>query len=1086
MGDELRETAPSTDFCSSLFKGPIQGLPRSRGHPQCTVIGSLKVDKTFLCGLLIDGVNGSNHTRNSFCNMILLIITSLSIIIGLIGMVGNAIVLWILGFRMHRNPFSVYILNLAGADFLFMCFQIVYCIHYILYILYSKIFDSHLLTLVALNFAYLCELSILSAISIERSLSVLWPIWYRCQRPRHTSAVICSLLWFLSLLLSVLEGEACGLIFRSFLPIRWCQTFDIMTVAWLIVLFVVLLGSSLALVVTIFCGSQRFPVTRLYVTIVCTVLIFLIFGLPYGISWFLLYWIQNFVSFMPCYFSPMTRLLSCINSCANPIIYFLVGCIRNRRFQRNTLKEVLQRALQDTPEEEEEEAFRKNKLCCSEQWRKDNYDSEIEIYFPCHGCWKKKTDDFSQKHHTDSSSPEEWRKALMWWMRANTSLPCSSNFTVIMLCTMILLSLIITLLGVVGNAIVLWLLGFHMHRNAFSVYILNLAGADFFFLCFQTVHCLNIIIDIFYSQSSTPIYPPLFFLVVLNFAYLCGLSMLSAVSIERSLSVMWPIWYRCQRPKHTSAVICSLLWVFSLLLSLLEGMECGLLSDSLGFSWCQTFDFITTAWLVVLFVVLLGSGLALVITIFCRSHRIPVPRLYVTIVCTVLVFLLFGLPYGIYKFLLEWIDDFNYAVPCDFYSVTVFLSCVNSCANPIIYFLVGSIRHRRFQWRALKLLLQRAIQDTPEEEECRIWKGFILQFISHWFCVSIKKSGSRFFQPRRMEERNTTGDFLSKNSSISTWETDITTNESVHVDDFYFSVMFKSMVFLCLIFALVGMAANAMVLWFLGFHMRRNAFSVYILNLAGADFLFLSFQFVICLRVILLIHSTYIDIPLFSFVVSTFAYISGLSILSAISIERCISVMWPLWYHCQRPRLTSAVTCALIWAFSLLLSLLHGNACGLLSNMVDLFWCQTFDFIMASWSIVLFVVLCGSSLTLLVKVFCGSQRIPVTRLYVTILLTVLFFLIFGLPLGIVCLVYQWIKDLNYAKILEFYLVTIFLSCVNSCVNPIIYFLIGSIRHCRFQQRTLKLLLQRALQDNPEEEEHGERGSLEEPVEQEAA
>ncbi|XP_052570061.1 mas-related G-protein coupled receptor member B1-like [Peromyscus californicus insignis] len=278
---------------------------------------------------------------------------------------------------------------------------------------------------------------------------------------------------------------------------------------------------------------------------------------------------------------------------------------------------------------------------------------------------------------------------------------------------MIFLSLITGLVGLVGNAIVLRFLGFHMHRNAFSVYILNLAGADFLFMYFQIVHSLLFILEIFY-YIPTGIYT--FSFVVSNFAYLCGLNILSAISIERCLSVMWPIWYRCHRPRHTSAVICTLVWFLSLLLSLLDWTACGYLSGSLGFGWCQTLHYITTAWLIVLFVVLLGSSLALMVTIFCGSRRIPVTRLYVTIVCTVLVFLFFGLPFGIYYFLLSWIENFDDFLSCYFLPLTRILSCFNSCANPIIYFLVGSIRHRRFQRNTLKLLLQRAMQDTPEEE----------------------------------------------------------------------------------------------------------------------------------------------------------------------------------------------------------------------------------------------------------------------------------------------------------------------------------------------------------------------------------
>ncbi|XP_028639892.1 mas-related G-protein coupled receptor member X2-like [Grammomys surdaster] len=276
---------------------------------------------------------------------------------------------------------------------------------------------------------------------------------------------------------------------------------------------------------------------------------------------------------------------------------------------------------------------------------------------------------------------------------------------------MILISLIIALVGLIGNATVLWLLGFQISRNAFSVYILNLAGADFVFTCFQIGYCFYIILEV-------PTEFPSFAIVVLNFVYLCGLNILSAISIERCLSVKWPIWYRCQRPRHTSAVICTLLWVLSLVLSLVEGKECGFLADISSPRWCKTFDLITTAWLIVLFVVLLGSSLASVITIFCGFHKIPVTRLYVTIVFTVLVFLFFGLPYGIFWFLLVWIGKLYYVSHCGFHPVAIFLSCVNSCANPIIYFLVGSTRRHRFQRKTLKILLQRAMQDTPDEEEC--------------------------------------------------------------------------------------------------------------------------------------------------------------------------------------------------------------------------------------------------------------------------------------------------------------------------------------------------------------------------------
>uniref|UniRef100_G1Q4L6 G-protein coupled receptors family 1 profile domain-containing protein n=2 Tax=Myotis lucifugus TaxID=59463 RepID=G1Q4L6_MYOLU len=271
---------------------------------------------------------------------------------------------------------------------------------------------------------------------------------------------------------------------------------------------------------------------------------------------------------------------------------------------------------------------------------------------------------------------------------------------------------IVTLIGLAGNSVVLWLLGFRMRRNAFSVYILNLAGADFLFLCCRFMHSLVILFSfkIFFRVTITFLSP------VLTFAYISGLSFLSAISTERCMSVLWPIWYRCRRPRHLSAVMCALLWLLTLLLVILR-RSCVFLSRNMHYFWCSTLAFITAAWLILLFVLLSGSSLALMTRLLCGSHRVPPTRLYMTVVITVLVFLLCGLPFGIYCFLIVWFqEDLGAFIP--HFLVVIILSCVNSCANPIIYFFVGSFRQRWWKQRhTLRLILQRALQDTPEVDE---------------------------------------------------------------------------------------------------------------------------------------------------------------------------------------------------------------------------------------------------------------------------------------------------------------------------------------------------------------------------------
>ncbi|XP_040844382.1 mas-related G-protein coupled receptor member X2-like [Ochotona curzoniae] len=276
---------------------------------------------------------------------------------------------------------------------------------------------------------------------------------------------------------------------------------------------------------------------------------------------------------------------------------------------------------------------------------------------------------------------------------------------------------------------------------------------------------------------------------------------------------------------------------------------------------------------------------------------------------------------------------------------------------------------------------------------------------------------------------------------------------------------------LIIIVAMVGLGGNATVIWLLGFRMRRNSFTVYIINLAIADFLLLCC--VITDRLLAISFSRLSSKPLIIIgllqYMTVFPYIVGLSILSAISTERCLSVLWSIWYRCHRPRKLSVIMCALLWALALTLSILEGNYCiSFLQLPFNCQRCKKISFAISSWLMFLFLVLLGSSLALVVRVFWGSHCVQLSRLYVTVLLTVLVFLLCGLPFGFFWFLADWLVNFNVEHDSLFYLVTIFLSSVNSCVNPIIYFFVGSFRQQKRQP--LKLVLERALQGNPEDDE----------------
>ncbi|XP_040844384.1 mas-related G-protein coupled receptor member X2-like [Ochotona curzoniae] len=278
-----------------------------------------------------------------------------------------------------------------------------------------------------------------------------------------------------------------------------------------------------------------------------------------------------------------------------------------------------------------------------------------------------------------------------------------------------LLIFMVALVGLPGNMTVLYLLSFHMRRNAFSIYVLNLAGADFLFLCCQVIVSMLLLFDFLHLFSiPSPTYNIL--LTASAFSYTAGLSMLSAISTERCLSILWPIWYRCRRPRHLSAVACALLWALCLPLSILEMNVCSILFSHDNNNWCKIYNSIAVALLIILFLMLFVSSLVLLLRVLCSSRKLPLTRLYVTLLLTVLIFVLCGLPCGIYWSLIMWKKKFSYDCPPHSYLITLLLSCVNSSANPIIYFFVGSFQ-RQQRRQTLKQVLQRALHDTPEMAE---------------------------------------------------------------------------------------------------------------------------------------------------------------------------------------------------------------------------------------------------------------------------------------------------------------------------------------------------------------------------------
>uniref|UniRef100_A0A8C0G023 G-protein coupled receptors family 1 profile domain-containing protein n=1 Tax=Bubo bubo TaxID=30461 RepID=A0A8C0G023_BUBBB len=279
------------------------------------------------------GRDGHNGTR-CFAEHIPEIVTgSITLLICLCGLVGNGAILWLLGFRIRRNPFTAYLLNLAVADSCFLLCTSVFLVIYHMPML--SCFQPEILRVLPLFHSmvllmYSTSLYLLTAISVERCVGVLWPFWCRCHRPKLLSAIVCSLLWALAFVLAGLvyfvcdlgHSEHCWMVLGTSCFLNFCF-FTPFVVLSNVILFI------------------KRPPGKLYVVVLLSVIFFFAFGIPFGVEVFL-----NLPSSHELLPEKTTFLLALLNCSINPVIYFLVGSWRQCRFQ-GSMKVALRRVFEE-------------------------------------------------------------------------------------------------------------------------------------------------------------------------------------------------------------------------------------------------------------------------------------------------------------------------------------------------------------------------------------------------------------------------------------------------------------------------------------------------------------------------------------------------------------------------------------------------------------------------------------------------------------------------------------------------------------------------------------------------------------------
>ncbi|XP_026153372.1 C5a anaphylatoxin chemotactic receptor 1 [Mastacembelus armatus] len=259
---------------------------------------------------------------------------------------------------------------------------------------------------------------------------------------------------------------------------------------------------------------------------------------------------------------------------------------------------------------------------------------------------------------------------------------------------------IVVLLGVPGNAVVVWVTGFCMRCSVTSIWFLNLALADL--LCCLSMPLLMVPL----AHDDHWHFGPLACTLVKGLFYLvmyCSVLQLVLISVDRCLLVCKPIWCQNNRRPKQAAFGCIGVWCLAVIGSIPQFIYTQEIQAGEYKRECVTVHTVLSAWLITSFRFLVGFFLPFLVIVACHlvvyrrtqrgmsRARTRSKRTLRVIIAVVLSFFLCWLPLHIVDFLILITPRKSDHSPKVYLAhvLTLCMAYFNSCLNPLLYVCLG-------------------------------------------------------------------------------------------------------------------------------------------------------------------------------------------------------------------------------------------------------------------------------------------------------------------------------------------------------------------------------------------------------------
>ncbi|XP_055053122.2 C3a anaphylatoxin chemotactic receptor-like [Misgurnus anguillicaudatus] len=262
-------------------------------------------------------------------------------VILVLGVIGNGLVIFVTGYKMKKTVNSIWFLNLAIADIIFITFlvyEIVLAFDSSLHAALNKHMKACLYFVFALNM--FASVFFLTLISVDRCLCTWFVVWVQNKRTLVKARIICVFVWILSICCSIPVGIAQYVVNDENLINVYMPQFIYRFIVGFLIPFIIIASSYTAIGVRV----KRLKIGKQFrpYRIISVILAFFICWFPHHVHSLCLInalkynWSDSAMKKLKTAF-PFVDFLVYVNSCLNPILYVFMCDEYKKKLKKSLL-----------------------------------------------------------------------------------------------------------------------------------------------------------------------------------------------------------------------------------------------------------------------------------------------------------------------------------------------------------------------------------------------------------------------------------------------------------------------------------------------------------------------------------------------------------------------------------------------------------------------------------------------------------------------------------------------------------------------------------------------------------------------------